>query len=391
MSMPTEDRTVRPAGGLSGAKRALLESILAGRAAGATLDDTPVLRRRRADSLPLSFAQERLWFLEQMEPGSAAYNIPAALRLTGTLDEQALRGALGEIVRRHEALRTTFTAANGAAVQVVHPPAEVPLPVRDLGELPEPAREAEVLRLAGEEAARPFDLERGPLFRAGLLRLRKPEYVLLLTMHHSVGDGWSLGILYRELSTLYAAYREGRPSPLAELPIQYADFALWQREHLRGKVLETQLAYWRARLAGAPALLELPTDRPRPAVRSHQGARVRRSLPGELARALKSLAQRDGATLYMVLLATFQTLLSKYSGQEDVVVGSPVAGRARPEVEGLIGFFANTLVLRAEISGDPSFRALLGRVREATLEAYEHQEVPFERLVEELHPERSLA
>ncbi|HET7232709.1 MAG TPA: non-ribosomal peptide synthase/polyketide synthase [Longimicrobium sp.] len=346
---------------------------------------------RDGSPLPLSFAQERLWFIDRLEPGSATYNVPGAWRLAGALDERALERALGEIVRRHETLRTTFGEVDGSPVQVIAPFVAFSLPVEDLSALSEADREAAVRSRAGEEARQPFDLAAGPLFRAALLRLGAEDHVLLLGMHHVVSDGWSMGVLFRELSALYEAYREGRESPLAELPVQYADYAVWQREQLAGEVLDRQLAYWKERLAGAPALLELPADHPRPPVQSHRGARERFELPHALLDRLQALGRGEGATLYMVLLSAFQLLLSKYSGSDDIVVGSPIAGRTRREVEELIGFFANTLVLRTDLAGDPTFRELLGRVREGTLGAYEHQEVPFERLVAELQPERSLS
>ncbi|HEU4452404.1 MAG TPA: condensation domain-containing protein, partial [Longimicrobium sp.] len=345
----------------------------------------------RTGPLPLSFAQERLWFLDRLEPGSTTYNLPAAWRLGGALDERALERALGEVVRRHEALRTVFAEADGSPVQVISPFAGFTLPVENLSALGEADREAAVGRRAGEEAARPFDLAVGPLFRAALLRLGAEEHVLLLSMHHVVSDGWSMGVIFRELSALYAAYREGGESPLAELAVQYADYAVWQREQLAGEVLDRQLTYWKERLADAPALLELPTDHPRPAVQTYRGATVPVELSPELLERLQALGRSEGATLYMTLLGAFQVLLSKYSGSEDVVVGSPIAGRTRGEVEELIGFFVNTLVLRTDLSGDPSFRETLRRVREATLGAYEHQELPFEKLVVELQPERSLS
>ncbi|MET0396001.1 MAG: amino acid adenylation domain-containing protein, partial [Longimicrobiaceae bacterium] len=351
----------------------------------------PVLPVERGGALPLSFAQERLWFLDRLEPGSAVYNIPVAWRLGGAPDVAALRRALGEIVRRHETLRTVFAQVDGSPVQVIAPSGAFALPVEDLSGLGEADREAALGRRAGEEARRPFDLAAGPLFRAALLRLGAGDHVLLFSMHHIVSDGWSMGVFHRELSALYAAYREGRGSPLAELPVQYADYAAWQREHLRDGVLEGELAYWRERLADAPALLELPTDHPRPAEQGFRGASERVQLPPEVLERLRALGRREGATLYMVALGAFQALLFRYSGSEDVVVGSPVAGRGRGELEGLIGFFVNTLVLRTSLSGDPSFRELVGRVRETTLGAYEHQDVPFERLVAELSPERSLS
>ncbi|HEU0076210.1 MAG TPA: condensation domain-containing protein, partial [Longimicrobiaceae bacterium] len=342
----------------------------------------------RTGALPLSFAQERLWFIDRLEPGSATYNIPMARRLGGALDQAALERALGEIVRRHEALRTTFAEADGSAVQVIAPFGGFTLPVEDLSALSEPDREAAVRRRARKEARRAFDLSAGPLFRAGLLRLGEEDYVLLLSMHHIVSDGWSLGVLFRELSALYAAYREGRESPLPELAVQHADYAVWQREQLAGEVLDRQLSYWRERLADAPALLELPTDHPRPPVQTHRGASVPVELSLELLERLQRLGRSEGTTLYMTLLGAFQVLLGKYAGSEDVVVGSPIAGRTRREVEELIGFFVNTLVLRTGLGGDPSFREVLRRVREATLGAYEHQELPFEKLVVELQPER---
>ncbi|HVG44169.1 MAG TPA: condensation domain-containing protein, partial [Longimicrobium sp.] len=351
----------------------------------------PVVPTERTAPPPLSFAQERLWFIDRLEPGSAVYNVSAAWRLGGALDEAALERSLSEIVRRHEALRTTFAEVDGSPVQVIAPFGGFALPVEDLSGLGEADREAAVSRRAGEEARRPFDLAAGPLFRPVLLRLGAEDHLLLLSMHHVVSDGWSMGVLQRELDALYAAYREGRESPLPELPVQYADYAVWQREQLAGEVLDRQLAYWRERLAGAPELLELPTDRPRPAVQTYRGATVPMALSPELLERLQALGRSEGATLYMTLLGAFQVLLSKYAGSEDVVVGSPIAGRTRGEVEELIGFFVNTLVLRTDLSGDPSFREVLRQVREATLGAYAHQEVPFEKLVAELQPERSMS
>ncbi len=351
----------------------------------------PVVPVERAGPLPLSFAQERLWFLDRLEPGSAFYNVPAALRLGGALDARALERALGEIVRRHEALRTVFAEADGAPVQRVAPFGGFVLPVADLAMLDEAEREREAGRRAAADAARPFDLAAGPLFRAGLLRLGGEDHVLLLCMHHVVGDAWSLDVLFRELAALYGAYVGGEPSPLPEPPVQYGDFAVWQREQLRGEGLERQLAWWRERLAGAPALLELPTDHPRPAVQTYRGSYERMELPAGLLARLTALGRGEGATLFMTLLGAWQVLLSRYGGGDDVVVGSPIAGRTRREVEELIGLFLNTLVLRTELSGGPTFREALRRVREATLGAYEHRDVPFERLVEALQPERSLS
>jgi amino acid adenylation domain-containing protein len=352
----------------------------------------PVVPVERAEP-PLSFAQERLWFLDRLRPGEISYNLPFALRLRGALDVGALERSLGEIVRRHDALRTVFREQDGIPRQVITPFGGFRLPVTDLSHLPEADRDAEVpAELVAESgAARPFDLSAGPLFRATLLRLGAEEHVLLLSQHHIVSDGWSMGVLYRELSALYEAYREGGESPLPDLGVQYADYAVWQREQVEGEVLDRQLSYWRARLAGAPELLELPTDYPRPAVQTYRGATVPVELSLELLERLQALARSEGATLYMTLLGAFQVLLAKYSGGDDIVVGSPIAGRTRKEVEGLIGFFVNTLVLRTDLGGDPSFREMLRRAREVTLGAYEHQEVPFERLVAELQPERSLS
>jgi amino acid adenylation domain-containing protein len=352
----------------------------------------PVMPLGRTEP-PLSFAQERLWFLDRLRPGEISYNLPFALRLRGALDVAALERSLGEIVRRHDALRTVFRERNGTPVQLVAPFTGFPLPVKDLSHLSEAEREAEVQRelVAESGAERPFNLSAGPLFRVSLLRLGAREHVLLLSQHHIVSDGWSMGVLYRELAALYEAYRDGGESPLAELPVQYTDYAVWQREQVEGAVMDRQLAYWRGRLGDAPELLELPTDRPRPPVQTYRGATVPVEISAELLERLQALGRGEGATLYMVLLGAFQVLLSKYSGSEDVVVGSPIAGRTRQEVEDLIGFFVNTLVLRTDLSGDPSFREVLRRAREVTLGAYEHQEVPFERLVAELQPERSLS
>ena len=351
----------------------------------------PLVSVSRKENLPLSFAQQRLWFLHQMDPQSAAYNLPEAMRIRGLLDLPALERSLNEIIRRHEALRTTFSLRAGEPVQLIAPLLTLTLPVVDLTDRAEGAREAEAQQLVSEEARRPFDLSRGPLFRALVIRLSAHDHILLLTFHHIVADGWSLGVFYRELSALYHAFIHDEPSPLTELPIQYADYAVWQREWLKGKVLESQLAYWKRQLAGAPPLLQLPWDYPRPAVQSYQGAREVMELSPVLTESLHALSRHEGTTLFMTLLAAFQTLLARYAGQEDIVVGAPITGRTRQEVEGLVGFFVNTLVLRTDLSGTPTFRELLGRVRAVTLAAYEHQELPFEKLVEELQPERSLS
>ncbi len=345
----------------------------------------------REGAPPLSFAQQRLWFLDQLAPGSASYNVPLAVRLSGRLDPAALEASLAEILRRHEALRTTFAAPEGRPVQGVHEAKSLALPLRDLAALPAEGREAEALRHAAGEARRPFDLQRGPLFRAELLRLAPDDHVLLATMHHIVSDGWSIGVLIREIAALYEAFRDGRPSPLPELPIQYADFAVWQRRWLQGEALEAQIAYWRKQLAGCPETLDLPSDRPRPAVQTHRGAYRSLALPAEVASGLRELCRREEVTLFMALLAAFQALLHRYTGQDDVVVGTPIANRNRSEIESLIGFFVNTLALRADHSGDPTFRRLLALVRESALGAYAHQDLPFEHLVEVLQPRRDLS
>src|SRR5215213_2360311 len=335
-------------------------------------------------ALPLSFAQQRLWFLDQLQPGVTAYNIPGALRLRGALKVTALEQSLNEIIARHETLRTVFSVVEGQAVQLIRNSLTISLAITEV-------EETDVPRLARAEAAPPFDLEAGPLLRVRLLRLSEREHVLLLTMHHIVSDGWSMGVLVRELCALYETFSQGGESPLAPLTVQYADYAQWQREHLTGEVLEQQLQYWREQLAGAPALLELPVDHPRPAVQSFRGARESVRLGAELTRALQDLSRAEGVTLFMTLLAGFAALLWRYTGERDVVVGTPVANRGRREVEGLIGFFVNTLPLRMQVGGEESFRETLGRVREVCLGGYAHQEVPFERVVEELGVERRLS
>ncbi|HYG63544.1 MAG TPA: condensation domain-containing protein, partial [Thermoanaerobaculia bacterium] len=369
--------------------------IRAARRAERQVDDLlPIVPVPRETGIPLSFAQQRLWFIDQLEPGSAAYNIPAAVRLAGRLEVAVLEWALLEVVRRHEALRTTFGAREGEPFQRIAPEPELPLPLVDLAELPVGSCRQEAERLAGAEASRPFDLAAGPLVRWTLLRLDAEEHLALVTMHHIVSDGWSAAIFLRELAALYDTCRTAEAAEdavLAELPVQYADFAVWQRRWLTGEVLERQIGHWRHALAGVPPRLELTTDRPRPVVQSYRGATLPVLLPHPLAAAIAALGRQLGATPFMMLLAAFQTLLSRLTGQEDVVVGSPIAGRNRREIEGLIGFFVNTLVLRADLAGEPVFRQLVSRLRAAALAAYEHQDLPFERLVEELAPERSLA
>ncbi|HKX29636.1 MAG TPA: amino acid adenylation domain-containing protein, partial [Blastocatellia bacterium] len=346
---------------------------------------------QREGAIPLSFAQQRLWLINQLEDDDCAYNVPVAVRLEGELDLSSLERALSEILRRHEALRTTFSQVDGRGVQIIREPEAVRLSTTDLSGTPAAEREAVAQDLLTKETQRPFDLEQGPLTRIKLFRLGAKEHVMVVTMHHIVTDGWSIGVLLRELGTLYQAFAEGRPSPLAELPIQYADYACWQRRWMRGEALESQLKYWKRQLQGAPAALELPTDRPRPARQRFKGALRSLTLEPELSQALQALSRERGVTLYMTLLAAFQTLLHRYTGQTDVLVGTPTANRTRAETEELIGFFVNTLVLRADLSDDPGFSQLLDRVRETTLGAYAHQDLPFEKLVEELQPERDLS
>ncbi|HYN19992.1 MAG TPA: amino acid adenylation domain-containing protein [Thermoanaerobaculia bacterium] len=344
-----------------------------------------------SQAAPLSFAQQRLWFLDRLMGGSAAYNVPMAFTLRGPgLRVAALAAALGEIVRRHEPLRTVFEPVGGEPVQIVTTP-EPRLPVADLAALPEPARQSETARLVREEGRRPFDLRRGPILRAALLRLSAAEHVLLLGVHHIAFDAWSLGVLRRELAELYPAFAAGRPSPLPPLPLRYSDFAAWQRRWLSGEVLESQLGYWREKLANRPAGLDLPLDRPRPAVQSWRGGHVRLGLPRELFDQLQRLGQGSHATPFMTLFAGYQTLLHRITGQDDFLVGTPVANRDRADVHDLIGFFVNTLVLRSDLSGSPGFGELLARVRETCVQAYAHQDLPFERLVTELDPARDLS
>ena len=345
----------------------------------------PLVPLSQRDALPLSFAQQRLWFLDQFEDGQETlYNMPWALRLDGALDVPALQQALTTLVHRHESLRTVFHTVNERAIQIIAKPEAFTLPLVDIDNAELPARLADNVNHV-------FALAEGPLFIAKLLRLSSAAHVLLLNMHHSISDGWSIGVLNRELATLYTAYHQGQASPLPPLPIQYADFAHWQRQWLQGEVLQTQIDYWKTQLRGAPALLELPTDRPRPATLRHRGQSVRFTLPAELGGQLQQLSRESNATLFMTLLAGFNLLLARYSGQEDICVGTPIANRQRPELEGLIGFFVNTLVLRNHIGPQDSVKELLRQVRETALAAYAHQDVPFEHLVEALNPERSLS
>ena len=352
--------------------------------------DPPPVAGARPERIPLSYAQQRLWFLHELEGRSGEYHVPEGFRLRGELDRAALERAVGTLVERHESLRTRFAVVDGEPVQVVEPDARIELPVEDLPGLPKPEREERVAAALWEEWERPFDLASGPLLRARLLRLAEREHVLLLTTHHIASDGWSQGILRRELETLYDAFREGRESPLPPLPLQYADFALWQRRRFDGGAIEDDLAYWRERLAGLPDKLELPADRPRPAAGSSPARVCRLVVGAEPLASLRRVSRANGATLYMTMLAGFAALLARYSGQLDLAVGSPIANRQRAQLERLVGFFVNTLVLRIELRRRTGFRELLHDVRRTALEAYRHQDAPFERVVEELSPERRL-
>ena len=347
-------------------------------------------RAERGGRVRLSFAQQRLWFIDQLEPGSAAYNVGSAIRVIGDLNIEALRRSFEEIVRRHEVLRTRFEEEEGEPVQVIGESNEVEMAVVELRELGEEEREEAARERAREEAEKPFDLRSGPMLRTVLMRMGEEEHVLVVTMHHVVSDGWSVGVLIREMTALYEAYSRGEESPLAELEMQYADYAIWQREWLKGEVLEEQMRYWREELKGLEPL-EMPTDRARPAVPSHRGGVIPFIIPAEMTRELKGLSQREGVTLFMTFVAAFQLLMSKYSHQEEVAIGTDVANRNRGETEGLIGFFVNQLVLRNDLRGEPTFQELMKQVREVTLGAYEHQDMPFEKLVEELQPERDLS
>ncbi|MDQ6605514.1 MAG: amino acid adenylation domain-containing protein [Actinomycetota bacterium] len=350
--------------------------------------DTPATLEPTGEAfaLPASFAQQRLWFLDRLEPNSATYNVPMAQRLRGHLDVGALESALNQLVERHESLRTGFVLRDGSPEQLISPPRPLALPITDLGGRPE--AEAEVQRLLQEEARRPFDLSGDRLIRVALFRLAEQDHVFTLTIHHIVADAWSMGVLNRELTALYNALREGRDAQLPELAIQYGDFAVWQQDWLQAGGLDSQLGYWKQQLAGAPPLLELPTDRPRPAEQSFRGATLRTALPGPLSERLRELSERAGATMFMTLLTAFMTLLGRYSGRSDILVASPVANRNRSELEGIVGLFVNTLVLRCEIDGEDSFTENLARVRETSLDAFSNQDLPFEKLVQEVNPKR---
>ncbi len=371
---------------LSPAKKALLEKWKGGK-----LKADIIPKRQDGNNIPLSFSQQRLWFIDQLYHGSSFYNIPIAFHIQGNLNITALEQSLNEILKRHEVWRTTFTLINGEPVQEIAPQLTWDLSIISLEHLSGKDWESEVKQFAAQEAKKPFNLAKGLLVKATLLRLSQKEHVLLVTMHHIITDGWSCGVFLRELSTLYGAFSTNQPSSLPELPIQYADFAVWQRASIQGEFLATQLNYWKQLLKGELPILQLPTDRPRPNVSTFTGAKQYFTFSTALTNALKQLSQQADATLFMSLLAAFNVLLYRYTDQEDILIGSPIANRNRTELEGMLGLFVNTLVLRNNLNGNPSFRELLHRVREVTLDAYAHQDLPFEMLVEELHPERDLS
>lgn len=376
--------------GLSEAKRALLELRLKEKL-GKVPGGHSIPRLANRDSAPASFAQQRLWLLDQLEPNNSAYNMTAAFRFKGSLNVGALERSLNEIFRRHEVMRTTFSLVDGQLVQRIAHESSLPVAAVDLSTLSLAQKEKEAENVVSEEAQKPFDLAKGPLVRATLVRMDHDDHIFLYVMHHIVSDGWSMGILYRELSKLYDAFSQGKAPALPDLPIQYADFSAWQRQWLRGEILEKQLAYWKQQLKEAAPMLELPTDRPRPVIQTFRGASQGCTLPVTVVTQLRTLSRHNKVTLFMTLLAGFKILLHRYTGQADVIVGSPIAGRNRAEIEALIGFFVNTLVLRTDVAGNPTFLELLNRVRITALNAYAHQDLPFEKLVEELHPERDLS
>ena len=385
---------VRTTLGVELAIRTLFEAPSVGqlstRLSEGTRKRTALERQARPERMPLSYAQQRLWFLDRLGETSTEYNMPGALRLRGELNREALEKAINRIVERHESLRTHFEEKDGEPEQVIEAGLRIEVPVEDLSELEEGAQQERIAAAMRREGEEPFDLARGPMLRMKVLKLGEQDHILLRTMHHIVSDGWSEGVFNREFEILYEAYREGRESPLKPLGVQYADFAIWQRSWLDGGALDEGLKYWKEQLEGIPERLELPVDRARPVVQTFAAEECHTVLSGEMTAGLKRVSQENQATLYMTLLAAFGVLMSRYSGQEDIVVGSPIANRQEAQLEEMIGFFVNTLVMRMRVEGGMSFRELLGEVRQTALEAYQYQEVPFERLVEELSPERSL-
>jgi non-ribosomal peptide synthetase component F len=373
------------------ARERLLSLLLAADRKQRQTNRTITAKAKRDRPVPLSYAQERIWFLDQVGLVGAAYNISLGLRLSGELVVEALERSFAELMCRHESLRTRIGVHGGVPHQLIEPPRPFELHRADFRHVADSEeREQQLREYMRSWQLRQFDLSEGPLFRVALVRLGVSQHALLFATHHVAFDGWSTGVLLYELSTLYAAYVQGQSSPLPQLTVQYADYAIWQRTFLQEEVLQEQLRYWKDRLLGAPPQLELPADRPRPAVESFKGAELKFQLPAKLSEGLKELGRREGVTPFVVYLAVYQILLSRWAGQQDVVVGSPIAGRGSAEVEGLIGVFVNTLVLRTHVSGDVTFRQLLEQVKEVTLAAYAHQDLPFEVLVKELRPERSL-
>ncbi|NEN92492.1 MAG: non-ribosomal peptide synthetase, partial [Okeania sp. SIO3H1] len=344
----------------------------------------------REQAIPLSFAQKRLWFLEKMGLVGNAYNVPLTMHLVGKLDYVVLQKSLNQIIARHETLRTTFSEINGAPVQIILPSFELKLPLKDLSELTPSEQTTKLQQLLQQENEQIFNLEVDPPIRAQLYQLGTTEHILQITLHHIVTDGWSMTVLPKELSVIYTAILQDKPSPLPDLPIQYADFAVWQNNYLQGEILESQLNYWKQKLQDLPQL-QLPTDHPRPAVQTFNGTGIPINIPAALTSKVKQLTQKQGTSLFITLLAAFKVLLSRYSGQQSIAVGSAIANRNRSEIEGLIGFFVNSLVMYTDLEGDPGFTEVLNRVKQTTLEAYSHQDIPFDKLVEELQPERSLS
>lgn len=370
---------------LSEAKLNLLAERLAKQGRAVHPQDAIPLASRTGPHLPTSFAQDRMWFFNQLDPLSPAFNIPFAVRLTGPLNVPALEQSLNELVRRHEALRTSFQSEDGKAVQVIAERIDLPLEVVDLRSLDGEDRESEARRLAQAESARPFDLAQPPLLRIVLLRLSKEEHVALLTMHHIISDGWSTRVLIQEMGELYECFCLDRPSPLPELPIQYADFAVWQRNRLQGDVLNGLLSYWKGQLGGKSIVLDLPTDRARRPMQGFNGASKTFHLAQKLTAEITRLSRHEGVTLFMTLLAALKVLLQRYSGQDNIPVATIIANRNRREIEGLIGLFVNSLILRTDLSGNLTFRELLSRVRKVTLDAYAHQDLPIEVVLEALN------
>ncbi|MEL7408215.1 MAG: condensation domain-containing protein, partial [Cyanobacteria bacterium J06558_2] len=354
-------------------------------------EENPILPVSREENLPLSFAQQRLWFIEQLTNVSQIFDAPVISRLKGSLKVSVIEDAINEIVRRHEILRTNFISLEGQPVQIIQPTLKLSLPVIDLQELPAAERKIEIQRVIARESSRHFNLSEGLLLRCFLIKLSEREHISLLLTHHIITDGWSVGVFNWELTTLYAAFSQNQPSPLPELSVQYVDFAVWQRQYLQEEVLENLLTYWKQKLRGNLPVLQLPTDYPRPPIQTFSGNKQSFFIPADLTQRLITLSRNEDVTLFMTLLAAFKTLLHLYSGQDHILVGSPIANRNQEETEQIIGFFVNTLVLRTNLGGNPSFQDLLKDVRKTTLDAYAHQDIPFELLVEQLQIERNLS